>query len=78
MKAPPRIPWLDGAPPAAVDAVEPAAGESAARRLLCQHLARGARHRREPAAFALALAQPEAAAAVREFLARSGAKQGRS
>lgn len=41
-----------------------------AQRLLHAHLSHGSRARREAAAFALALTQPEAAAAVRAFFNR--------
>jgi hypothetical protein len=71
---PPRPPWLARrgtmtvAPPAGSG--NPAAlSETPARKLLRDHLQHGVVGRREAAAFALALTQPEAARAIADFFA---------
>ena len=67
-----EIPWLTEAKPSPLREIPalPVAA-SPAQRLLHEHLRHGSRARREAAAFALALTQPEAAAAVRAFLNRN-------
>lgn len=79
---PPRPHWLGirGAPQAAPPVEAGASLElpaTPARLLLRDHLHHGAAARREAAAFALALTQPEAARAIAAFFTSRGRKGGR-
>lgn len=71
-----EIPWLtdDGPSPLREIPALPAVA-SPAQRLLHEHLSHGSAARREAAAFALALTQPAAAAAVRAFLNRNKSQE---